>query len=208
MNEDNYVQGKTVAMLRERLPYAWSIVDSGWKTKIPLSLAYGGGLFWGQDCMLGDDLFSVEAEEKLFQAGMERGVVVNADTPEALAEKMGVPPDVFTATLARYNSLTAQGRDEDFGKRRELLIPLDQPPYYGLKFGPALLAVVGGLRVDTGMRVLDESNAPVPGLYAIGNTAGGRYGMDYPMIVAGNSHGTALTFGFLLGEALGSSGQD
>jgi succinate dehydrogenase/fumarate reductase flavoprotein subunit len=206
MNEDSYVQGKTTAMLRERLPYAWSIVDSGWKTKIPETLQYGGGLFWGQDFVLGECQFNIEAEEKLFQMGMERGVVVKADTPESLAEKMGVPPEVFAETLKRYNNQAAQGRDEDFGKRRELLIPLDQPPYYGLKFGPALLAVVGGLRVDTRMRVLGADGAPVPGLYAIGNTAGGRYGVDYPIIIAGNSHGTALTFGFLLGEALGVSG--
>ena len=207
MNEDSYVQGKTTALLKERLSYAWSIVDSGWRTKIPETLKYGGGLFWGQDFAPGECQFNVEAEEKLFQTGMDRGVVVKGDTPELLAKKMGVSPEVFSETLLRYNNLATQGRDSDFGKRRELMIPLDQPPYYGLKFGPALLAVVGGLRVDTRMRVLGEDNVPIQGLYAIGNTAGGRYGVDYPIIIAGNSHGTALTFGFLLGEELGVSGR-
>ena len=51
---------------------------------------------------------------------------------------------------------------------------------------------------------MNEEGAPVPGLYAIGNTAGGRYGVDYPILIAGNSHGTALTFGYLLGESLGA----
>ncbi len=97
------------------------------------------------------------------------------------------------------------GRDEDFGKRKELLIPINKPPYYGLKFGPAVLAVVGGLRVDTKMRVLDEDGAAVEGLYAIGNAAGGRYGVDYPLVICGNSHGTALTFGYLLGKHLGGA---
>jgi fumarate reductase flavoprotein subunit len=205
MNEDSYVQGKTVSMLRERLTYAWSIVDSGWRTKISKTLEFGGGLFWGQDCVLGENGFDAEAEEKLFRWGLERGVVVKADTPGELAEKMGIAPDTFNTTFSRYNEMAARGCDEDFGKRRELLVPLDQPPYYGLKFGPALLAVAGGLRVDTGMCVLSEGSTPIPGLYAIGNTAGGRYGVDYPIIIAGNSHGTALTFGFLLGEELGGS---
>ena len=53
------------------------------------------------------------------------------------------------------------------------------------------------------MRVLNEEGAPVPGLYAIGNTAGGRYGVDYPILIAGNSPGTALTFGYLLGASFG-----
>lgn len=208
MNEDSYVQGKSVAILRERMTYAWSIIDSDWPTKLPATLPYGGGLFWGQDCVLGEDAFDPEIEAKLLSGGIARGVVVVADTPEALAEKMGVPSDVFAASFERYNHMAAQGRDDDFGKRRELLIPLDKSPYYALKFGPALLAVAGGLRVDTSMNVLDEAGNQVPGLFAIGNTAGGRYGVDYPILIAGNSHGTALTFGYLLGELLGSTDSD
>ena len=205
MNEDNYVQGKSVALIRERLEYAWAIADSDWATKVPPTLQYGGGMFWGQDCLLGESDFSIEWEKKNFESGIERGVVVKADTPEELARGMGVPEDAFVQTFGRYNRMAAGGKDEDFGKRRELLIPLDKPPFFGMKFGSALLAVVGGLRVDTKMRVLDEYSSPVRGLYAIGNTAGGRYGVDYPIHVAGNSLGTALTFGFLLGESFTQS---
>ena len=205
MNEDNYIQGKSLAILRERMTFAWSIADSAWREKVPETLPYGGGIFWGHDCEVGEAGFDVENEQMSFERGIGRGVVVTACTPEELADKMGVPPDSFAATLARYNEMASRGRDEDFGKRKELLIPIDKPPYYGMKFGPALLAVVGGLRVDTKMRVLDEDGAPVNGLFAVGNAAGGRYGVDYPMIIPGNSHGTALTFGFLLGESIGNS---
>ena len=203
MNEDNYVQGKSIAILRERLSYAWSIIDSDWRTKVPATLPFGGGLFWGHDCEAGESSFNAKQEQESLKRGIERGVVVKADTPELLAEEMGVPPDVFASTFKRYNSMATIGRDYDFGKRRELLISLDRPPFFGLKFGPALLAVVGGLRVDTQMRVLDGDGRPVSGLFAIGNAAGGRYGVDYPMMIPGNSHGTALTFGFLLGESFG-----
>jgi predicted oxidoreductase len=116
---------------------------------------------------------------------------------------MGVPERTFTRTFERYHEMVTRRQDEDFGKRQELLVPLDCPPYYALKFAPALLAVVGGLRVDAHMRVLDEARLPIGSLYAVGNTAGGRYGMDYPMLIPGNSHGTALTFGYLTGERLG-----
>ena len=206
MNEDSYVQGKTVALLREGIPFAWSIMDGNWKKQVPASLPYGGGLFWGDDCLAGESEFVEQAEEAYLRAGLQRGVVVTADTPEALADQMGVPQKAFAATLARYNSLVAQGCDTDFGKRRELLMPLNTPPYYAMKFGPALLAVVGGVRVDAQMRALDAGGRPIDGLYAVGNVAGGRYGVDYPVLIPGNSHGTALTFGFLVGEALGRMG--
>ena len=87
--------------------------------------------------------------------------------------------------------------DSDFGKREELLFPIKKPPFYASKFGPAMLVVTGGLIVDTHLRVLNNDHYPIPGLYAVGNVAGGLYGVDYPTIIPGNSHGRALTWGYL-----------
>jgi predicted oxidoreductase len=115
---------------------------------------------------------------------------------------MGIPAEAFAATLREYNEMCYAGKDRQFGKRKELLMPLDKPPYLAIKFGPAVLAVAGGLRVDGNCAVLDAEGEPVPGLYAIGNTMGGRYGVDYPMVIPGTSHGTALTYGWMLGELL------
>ena len=42
---------------------------------------------------------------------------VKCDTLEELAEKMGVDAAKFAATIARYNELAHNGKDEDFGKR-------------------------------------------------------------------------------------------
>ena len=66
----------------------------------------------------------------------------------------------------------------------------------------SVLAVVGGLQVDASCAVLDANRSPIPGLYAVGNTMGGKYGVDYPMVIPGTSHGTALTFGYVLGDVL------
>ena len=205
MSEDNGVQGKSLALIREKEQHGWAIADSDWPSKVPPTLEFGGGMFWGHNFFRGEDeVFDVDQMKEGFKRGIAAGNIVSGDTPESLAEKMGVPAKTFAATLERYNKLCESGTDEDFGKRRELMIPIDKPPFFGMKYGPALLAVVGGLRVDTKMRVLDESGKPVAGLHAIGNVAGGRYGVDYPMLVPGNSCGSALTFGYLLGEALGS----
>jgi len=205
MNEDNYLQARAFGVIKEGLKYAWAIMDSEWREKVPETLKYGGGIYWGHDFPLGlRDEFQLEHEEERMEWGLRTGCTVMADTPEELAEKMGVDPEGFAETLRNYNEMCANGRDTQFGKRPELLIPLDKPPYIARKYGPALLSVVGGVRVNSSMAVLNEEGREIPGLYAIGNTAGGRYGVDYPMLIPGNSHGTALTFGYLLGRWLGA----
>lgn len=201
MNEDNYIQGKCNALLSRNMNYAWSLIDSDWKTKIPATLPYGGGIFWDIDHAPGED-FPTEIISAMLERGIKSGNVQKAETIEELAQFIGVPAETLVDTVNRYNHCVQSGCDEDFGKRPELLIALDKPPYYALKFGPAVLSVVGGLKVDCKMNVLDEFGECVDGLFAIGNAAGGRYGVDYPMIIPGNSHGTALTFGYLLGEYL------
>ena len=51
-------------------------------------------------------------------------------------------------------------------------------PFYAAKVGVALLAVVGGLSVNTDLQVLDDEKKPIEGLYATGNTSGDLYAID------------------------------
>ena len=67
-----------------------------------------------------------------------------------------------------------------------------------------MLNVFGGLLTDTKLRVLDRERRPVPGLYATGMIAGGLYGVDYPLLFSGNSHGRCMTWGLVLGDSLAS----
>ncbi|MEG1826599.1 MAG: FAD-binding protein [Gordonibacter sp.] len=50
------------------------------------------------------------------QALVDAGVLVKADTLAELARKIGHNADAITATVDRYNSMVAQGKDEDFGR--------------------------------------------------------------------------------------------
>ena len=59
---------------------------------------------------------------------------------------------------------------------------------------------MGGLRVNDRLQVINKDLDPIPGLYAVGNAAGGRYGSDYPLVIPGNSHGSAMVFGYMAGE--------
>ncbi|MBR6708190.1 MAG: FAD-dependent oxidoreductase, partial [Clostridia bacterium] len=53
MNEDNYLQARSLGVIKEGLKYAWAIMDAAWREKVPETLKYGGGIYWGHDFPLG-----------------------------------------------------------------------------------------------------------------------------------------------------------
>jgi len=201
MNEDSWVQGKSLQCLTQpEHPWAYSIFDAKWPQEVPQTLPTGGGMFWDSFRPYGSE-WSPDGDRATIQRYLEAGDWAwTANSLEELAEKIGVPVEEFMASVARYNELVEAGQDLDYGKRAELLFPISEAPFYALKFGPALLTVVGGLDVDTKLRVLDANQNPVPGLYAVGNVSGSIYGQDYPIQIPGNSHGRCLTWGYLVGK--------
>ncbi len=96
----------------------------------------------------------------------------------------------------------AAGEDTDYYKKPVFLTPVKEGPFYALKVGPALLAVTGGLKTDINFECLDADGKPIKGLYALGNCMGDITAVDYPINVAGNSHGRCITYGYLLGKDL------
>lgn len=82
------------------------------------------------------------------------------------------------------------------------LYPVVKALFYAAKVGVALLAVVGGLSVNTDLQVLDDEKKPIEGLYATGNTSGDLYAIDYPINMAGNSNGRCVIWGYLLGKTM------
>lgn len=110
------------------------------------------------------------------------------------------------ATVERYNELCAAGKDSDFGKPVNNMIAIDEAPFYIATqstprlYGPGL-NTLAGLCVNGNMQVLTPSkNAVIPGLYAVGNTMGERYGNAYNCPSAGNNMGNAMTTGRVAGK--------
>jgi succinate dehydrogenase/fumarate reductase flavoprotein subunit len=203
-NEDTWVQAKSLqAMLQPEHAWGFSILDANWKDAIVQSIETGGGMFWDSFRAYGSE-FDPSYFEGLIAAYLEAGEwAFTADTLEELAAQIGVPVETFVANINRYNELVDGGQDQDYGKRAEqFFCKVEQGPFTALKWGPALLTVVGGLTVDTKLRVLDANQNPVPGLYAAGNCSGSIYGQDYPIQIPGNSHARALTWGYLIGKQI------
>lgn len=74
---------------------------------------------------------------------------------------------------------------------------LEEPPYYGYPVTCGISFTFGGLRGDVNGRVLDQSGAPIPGLYACGEALGGLFSGNYPT-------GAGLTAGMVVGRRAGS----
>ncbi|MDR0862260.1 MAG: FAD-binding protein [Oscillospiraceae bacterium] len=204
MNEDTWVQAKAIRILmQKRNDWAWSVFDSKWYDEVAALARYGGGQFTDSlGAVYGEEWTAHNNVREMIENYVKNGLCIRADTLEELAAGMGVPAENLTATVERYTEFAKRGKDEDYGKRSVLLTTVDKPPYYALKFGPALLNVFGGLHVDTRTRVLNAEKEPVPGLYAVGNVSGGLYGVDYPLLLSGNSHGRALTWARAAAESL------
>lgn len=119
--------------------------------------------------------------ESIFKAGSIR----------ELAGKIGVPADALVKTHADYNRYAVNGHDPDFFKEGQWMRPINTGSYYALKIRPYYFCTLGGLRIDTGMHVLDKNDKPIPGLYAAGTDAGGLYGDTYTTWTSGHAFGFA-----------------
>lgn len=117
-----------------------------------------------------------------------------ASSLEELAGLMGVEPTTLKATVERYNELCAKGKDDDFGKPADYMIPVEGDTYYAFQMFPGSSVTFGGLQLDGQAHVLDTNDKPIPGLYAAGEVAfGGLFGDEYPC--CGMAIGSAVYFG-------------
>ena len=73
---------------------------------------------------------------------------------------------------------------------------LDSPPFEAYAVTCGLTFTFGGLRVDTGGRVLDTGERPIAGLYGAGELVGGLFYFNYP-------GGTGLMSGAVFGRIAG-----
>ncbi|HET6972218.1 MAG TPA: FAD-dependent oxidoreductase [Phenylobacterium sp.] len=138
------------------------------------------------------------------------GYMKRADTIEGLATACGLDPQTLRRTVDRFNEFAATGRDLDF-KRGEraydrvfadptvkpnpCLGALEKGPFYAVQVYPGDVGTFGGLLTDEHARVLTEAGAPIPGLYATGNSTASVVGRCYPG--AGASIAASFVFGYI-----------
>lgn len=99
------------------------------------------------------------------------------ESPEELAGQIGVPADALAGTLAAYAGYVDAGEDPDFG-RADMGSRLDAPKFYAALCAPAVHHTMGGVKIDTETRMLDEAGNVLPGLFAAGEVTGGVHGAN------------------------------
>ena len=127
----------------------------------------------------------------------DQGYIVEADTIEELADKLGFTgeaKDTFLATVDRYNELYDKQEDEDFGKPAYRLSAIRTAPFYGCWLGASLLCTEQGIAINDKGQALDNDNKPMPGLYVTGDMSGSFFANNYPCLMAGVAMGRTLTF--------------
>ena len=138
-----------------------------------------------------------------FRRAEALGIVLTADTPEALAERMNVPAGSLATTFAEVSRLKAEGTRDDFGRDFSGVADLSAP-YHAVRVTGALFHTQGGLVVDDTARVLTRDGAVLPNLYATGGAACGVSGKDASGYLSGNGLLTAVALGRIAGQAAGS----
>lgn len=140
--------------------------------------------------------FNTETIDEMVRVGR----VKRGDTPEELGARLGINPEGLASTLERYNGFVKDGEDREFFKKPAGMAPLLTPPYYGTEMRRRILALTSkGPTIDADAHVLDRSGAPIPGLFAGGECAGGVLGNVY--MGSGNAYANALVFGRTAGQS-------
>lgn len=141
-----------------------------------------------------------------FERLIQEGYIQRANTPEELAEKLNLPVENFVASLNRYNDMARNGQDQDYYKEGYRMLPLDTPPYYGVRTGAWFLCTLDGIQIDVNMHPLNNDEDPIEGLYLTGNDSGGFFSVSYPNLFTGLACGRTMTFGRRAGM-LAATGQ-
>ena len=133
---------------------------------------------------------------------IQNKTLFKADTLEDLASQLGIPVDNFTAAVTRYNTMMQNGEDDDFEVPAQFLSQVQTAPFYATPLVCSVLTIPFGVHVNDDSQVCTIDDAPIGGLFAIGNAQGDFFGLDYPVHFPGISQGRCVTFGQLVGEAL------
>ena len=108
---------------------------------------------------------------------------------------MGINPDALEATIREYNEFCKTGEDPEFGRSKEWLATIDNPPYYGTELCEPIINTQGGPKHNSRTRVLDHNDQPIPRLYAAGELGS----FFFPLYPGASNIPEAFAFGCIAG---------
>ncbi len=109
---------------------------------------------------------------------IEKGILISADTPQKLAQRLGLPAEAVEESIREWNRACDERNDSNFGRPPSSMHPISAPPFYGAPMVPVISNTQGGPRHDERQRVLTPYGNPIPGLFAVGE-CGSCFGFLY-----------------------------
>ncbi|MGA2315886.1 MAG: FAD-dependent oxidoreductase [Thermodesulfobacteriota bacterium] len=137
------------------------------------------------------------ATVKLFQGlGIE---VIDAETIEGLASKIGAPPAALKLTVDEFNNAVKDGKALGIKPPKEALAnKIITPKFYAFyPLVPGITLTFGGVKVNTNAQVLEPDGRIIPGLYSAGECVGGIFYDDY---ISGGSLARCVVLGRIAGK--------
>jgi succinate dehydrogenase/fumarate reductase flavoprotein subunit len=137
------------------------------------------------------------ATVKLFQGlGIE---VIEAETIEELAPKIGAPPAALKLTIDEFNNAVKDGKALGIKPPKEALAQkIKTPKFYAFyPLVPGITLTFGGVKVNTNAQVLEPDGRVIPGLYSVGECVGGIFYDDY---IGGGSLARCVVLGRIGGK--------
>jgi succinate dehydrogenase/fumarate reductase flavoprotein subunit len=125
--------------------------------------------------------------------------MLEADTIEELARKIGAPPEKFVQTVTDFNNAVKDGKALTANPpKTAVAFKVATPKFYAFyPLVPGVTLTFGGIRINGKGQVLEADGTVIPGLYACGETAGGVFYDDY---FAGGSLANCLVMGRISGR--------
>lgn len=144
-----------------------------------------------------DNATAVDKKNYVNQLG---GKVFQAQSLEELAALIEVPAGELAHTIRKWNQFVTSGEKMEPATKRVDFTPrpISEAPFFASRMIPAVSLTCGGFRTTLSMQVIDIFGQPMPGLFAVGDVAGG-------LTLTAEMGGTHLGGGFVHGWRAGKA---
>ena len=128
---------------------------------------------------------------------VSQGITTEAETPEDLANALGMDAATLKATIESYNEAVTSGVDAAFGRNAGLETTFEKSPYYAIEVAPGVHHTMGGIKINTNAEVISKEGSAIKNLYAAGEVTGGVHGAER---LGGNALADIIVFGRQAGK--------
>lgn len=157
-------------------------------------------------------IFDEEAKKQPGVAGAIRQFqglgleVVEAESLEALAAKIGAPPAQLVKTVSEFNAAVQDGKAPTATPPKAgFALKVAAPKFYAFyPLVPGITLTFGGVRINPKAQVQEADGSVIPGLYAAGECAGDPHYDDY---IGGGSLANCLVMGRIAGRNAAAEGK-